>query len=161
MLTIAHIRAIISEKREEVFFMFDNPGDKIKKLATVLFWVSVVGVVCYAISFLIAGNFLLFLVCIIAGPLAAYGNMLLVAGFGELVENSNKTYLTNQLDKIYRNTVSLNASNSSSAPSYSRPSQSSFERQQIERMAENAREEAGASDSGVDYRPDMNDKYGI
>lgn len=76
--------------------LFDEPGEKIKKISQIIFWVEVVACVILAFSLgweeinrwgdkeFRAGIFFGFL---IGGPLAAYCSSLLMYGFGELVDN--------------------------------------------------------------------------
>lgn len=73
--------------------LFENPGPKIKKMATILFWVETVSCVILAFVFgwdrgyrhteFLPGIFFGFL---IGGPLVSYCSALLLHGFGELVE---------------------------------------------------------------------------
>ena len=101
MLTIAHIRAIISEKREEVIFMFEDPGRIIQTLAKVFFWLAAITSVILAFvlgfekeyygwgnNYEIRFKAVAFFSWLIGGPLGAYISALLLVGFGELVENS-------------------------------------------------------------------------
>ena len=71
--------------------MFGDPGRKIKVVAFVLFAVSVVVSVVLAVIIAARSSFLLCLLMLIGGPLAGYAGALVLAGFGELVENSGKT----------------------------------------------------------------------
>ena len=88
----------IKEKRS--FFMFNNIGSKIKTLANVLFWGGIFLSLIIAVGFfiiylvlslrntedvrmLIAG-----IVYLIAGPIFALINGLLLYGFGELIEKT-------------------------------------------------------------------------
>lgn len=86
--------------------LFNNPGYKIKRLATVFFWIGV------ALSVVLAGFFgwskvssynyyygmmtsstvfnpFVFFAILVLGPLCSYIDSLLLYAFGELVENSD------------------------------------------------------------------------
>ena len=87
--------------------MFKNPGEKIKAIAVVVFWITVIVDVLIALVIGIAGQLLVCLGLIIVVPLFEYINTLFFIAFGELVQNSsclvkaeneNKKYLS----EIYR-----------------------------------------------------------
>lgn len=87
--------------------MFEDPGEKLKKLAVVLFWG--ITIVCVILAFTlgiervhhtssVSGlvyttsifHDVLFFSLLLGGPLGAYILGLILTGFGELVENSEK-----------------------------------------------------------------------
>lgn len=67
--------------------MFENPGGKIRKIAVVLFWITVVIFVIAACAALIQEEVSLFLSLLIVGPLTSYISTLFLVAFGELVQN--------------------------------------------------------------------------
>ncbi len=92
--------------------MLENPGKKIKSVAALVFWVMAIASVVLAFVVGIEREYVpghyagslylspytdthfhagLFFSFLILGPLTAYVSALLLAGFGELVENSAKT----------------------------------------------------------------------
>ena len=84
--------------------MFDNPGRKIKTLATVFFWLIIIisVILAFVLGFSkvydywgdyngIRFNAVVFFLLLTGGPLVAYIQALLFVGFGELVENSGTT----------------------------------------------------------------------
>lgn len=73
--------------------LFENPGPKIKKMTTILFWIEIV--CCVILAFALGWDrsyrhdeFLpgIFFGFLIGGPLVAYCSALMLYGFGELVE---------------------------------------------------------------------------
>ena len=68
--------------------MFENAGEKIKVLATVSFWIVTAISVILGLFF-ISTSVGIFFAMIIGGPCCAYCSSLVLAGFGELVENSS------------------------------------------------------------------------
>lgn len=87
--------------------LFEEPGTKIKKMATFIFWLELIA--CVILAFVLGWDrsyrhdkFLpgVFFGFLIGGPLAAYCSALMLHGFGELVEKvgeigrSNKTPIT-------------------------------------------------------------------
>lgn len=87
--------------------MFEEPGEKLKKLAVILFWgISIVSVILAftlgiervhytsSVSGLVytttVFHDVLFFSLLLGGPLGAYIVGLLLTGFGELVDNSEK-----------------------------------------------------------------------
>ena len=82
--------------------MFDKPGEKIQSLAKVLFWLSAIGFVIWAMVTAIKfkeigyGDFPVarFLILLIGGPLASYISSLVLYGFGELIIVSDRIYRT-------------------------------------------------------------------
>ena len=74
--------------------MFDNIGAKIKKLATVTCWIEIIGSVLTAIIMLAEDEDLFIevgLPLLIGGPLVAWIGAFFLYGFGQLIENSDKT----------------------------------------------------------------------
>lgn len=74
--------------------MFTDVGDKLKKVAKILFWVFAVVGVGGGVAAIIAGDlepefFLLGLVIAAVGIFASWIGALAIYGFGELVENSD------------------------------------------------------------------------
>lgn len=90
--------------------MFENIGEKIKTLATVIFWAQAISFVLLAFSLLniggtfsIAGFFL-----IVLGPLLAWCSAFLLYGFGEFVDKtkdieSNTRVLVERMKNIEKN----------------------------------------------------------
>ena len=87
--------------------MFEEPGEKLKKLAVILFWGIMIVSVILAFTLGIEGvhytssvsglvytttvfHDVLFFSLLLGGPLGAYILGLVLSGFGELVENSEK-----------------------------------------------------------------------
>ena len=82
--------------------MFKNPGGKIKKIAIVLFSLSVIASVILAFvfgwtksyydgpHFRVSFNAVSFFAFLIGGPLVSYVSTLLTIAFGDLVENSQR-----------------------------------------------------------------------
>lgn len=75
--------------------MFENPGRRIKRIATIVF--TIISIACIVGAFFISLCFkdseyslLVFCVAMLAGPFLAYLQALLLYAFGELVENSTK-----------------------------------------------------------------------
>lgn len=83
--------------------LFENPGKKLQKLATVLFWVEVACSVILAFALglkkdyrsdysFYAGIFFSFL---IGGPIVSYCSSLFLYGFGELIEKVGEMHKVN------------------------------------------------------------------
>lgn len=68
--------------------MFENPGTKIKKISTFLFWLSVIGTVILAFANMSSYDMLGGLALLIFGPIVCYISTLYLVAFGELVENT-------------------------------------------------------------------------
>lgn len=75
--------------------MFENPGRRIKRIATIVF--IIISIACIVGAFFISMcvkdseySLLVFCVAMLAGPFLAYLQALLLYAFGELVENSTK-----------------------------------------------------------------------
>lgn len=75
--------------------MFENPGGRIKRIATIVF--TIISIACIVGAFFISlcvkdseYSLLVFCVAMLAGPFLAYLQALLLYAFGELVENSTK-----------------------------------------------------------------------
>ena len=91
-------RCIPNTREKEEITMFDNPGTKIKNLATPLFWVEMIGVV---IAILAMGDDLFevpgIAIAILAGGFCvAYISALFLAAFGELVETNTQIKESNE-----------------------------------------------------------------
>ncbi|MBR4780936.1 MAG: hypothetical protein IK014_06220 [Lachnospiraceae bacterium] len=77
--------------------MFDYPGEKIKTVSKVMFWLETI--TCVVLAFVLGikegrygdtdFNAAIFFSFLIGGPLVAYISTLFLVGFGELVENSS------------------------------------------------------------------------
>jgi hypothetical protein len=67
--------------------MFDYPGEKIKTIAVILFWINVIISIFLALKAIFEAEFLYFFVFLIGDPLASYISTLFLVAFGELVEN--------------------------------------------------------------------------
>lgn len=79
--------------------MFENPGEKIKKIGKIWFWISVVAYVILAFAFgwteeygyygsYTKFNAEIFFPLLIAGPLVSYISAIFLVAFGDLVENA-------------------------------------------------------------------------
>lgn len=79
--------------------MFTCPGKKIKKVAFILFWfaliLNLIGACCLLV-FMVEGtsvdpliSFMLFLLQLFLGSVAAWVGALLVYGFGDLIDRAN------------------------------------------------------------------------
>lgn len=91
--------------------MFDEPGEKIKITAKVLFWLSMIGSLGLGIVF---GRdrygdveFLRFLLIFVSGAVVSFVSSLVLYGFGEAVEsvsgnNGNAYRIHRDLDEIKR-----------------------------------------------------------
>ena len=77
--------------------MFNNPGKKIKILATVMFWLEVVGSVITAIVLSAEAEDAIYLLLAPAGFASAWLLSLFVYAFGELVEKA--TSIDEKMDK--------------------------------------------------------------
>jgi|GEM_PF-4963780 len=70
--------------------MYKNTGKKIKTLATVIAVLLMIIPVVLGIGSLLQANILLGVAILIIGPFLAWLSGLLLAGFGELVENTHE-----------------------------------------------------------------------
>lgn len=68
--------------------MFENPGNKIKKITTVLCIIALVCIAIASIVCLVAANILAALLILLIGGFSTYFSHLLLYAYGELVENS-------------------------------------------------------------------------
>ena len=76
--------------------LFEDIGDKLKVLAKVYFWLTVIsGIICAFIFSKAAGLFMVFIIVV---PFAGYLTSSLIYGFGELIEQTTRN--TVQLTKI-------------------------------------------------------------
>lgn len=78
--------------------LFENPGAKIKGLATTFFWIEVVGIVLavFAMGDDLFEEPILALLILVAGVAAAYISALFLAAFGELVETNTQIKESNE-----------------------------------------------------------------
>lgn len=79
--------------------LFENPGAKIKKVATILFWIDTIAFIILAFVFGWREEYwryekvfhpMHFFCCLLLGPAVSYVWAILMFAFGELVENSCK-----------------------------------------------------------------------
>ena len=70
--------------------MFENIGGKIKTLAKVLMWISIIGFAIYGIVMISEEQVLLGFLIIAIGSLSSWVSSFVLYGFGQLVENSDK-----------------------------------------------------------------------
>ncbi len=87
--------------------LYENPGQKIKTVAKILFWVLVAASIFLAYQLGCAHQYryilgyyrkfraALFFPILIGGPLVSYAVSLLLYGYGELVENSKNVQKEN------------------------------------------------------------------
>ena len=73
--------------------MFGNIGGKIKGLAQFLTWIGIIGSVIMGVTLMAEGDFLAIIGLIVAivGSLLSWLSSFLLYGFGQLVQNSDKT----------------------------------------------------------------------
>ncbi|GEM_PF-357512 len=96
--------------------MFDNSGEKIKKLAKIFFWICAVAYVIIALDLIFEewfdGHVGIGLLCLVVGPLLSWIYGLFIYAFGEIVCNSSemKCKLEN-LNSSYHNLSSLATTN--------------------------------------------------
>lgn len=72
------------------FFMFDNIGGKIKKLAKVCAWIGIIGSILGGLGTFAIGGILGFLFVAGLGCLLSWVGAFGLYGFGQLIENSDK-----------------------------------------------------------------------
>ena len=68
--------------------MFNNPGAKIKGLATTLFWIEVIGIVIGLIATEMIEEPIAAILALVVGVGIAYLSALFLAAFGELVQTN-------------------------------------------------------------------------
>lgn len=102
LFEITHFIILKGERNMELE-LFENPGKKLQKLATVLFWVEVVCSVILAFALGLEKNYRsdysfyagIFFGFLIGGPIVSYCSSLFLYAFGELVEKVNEIHKTN------------------------------------------------------------------
>lgn len=75
--------------------MFEYPGDKIKAVSIIMFWlVSIASVIlAFTLGINEIGSVKVFFGFLIGGPTVAYISSLILIGFGDLVENSSEALM--------------------------------------------------------------------
>ena len=93
--------------------MFENSGEKLKKVVIVLFWLSIIGYVLLAFAFgweeyyssargrYSVFNAVYFFTFLIGGPLVSYISTLVLVAFADLVENTQ--YIKKATEEIKKN----------------------------------------------------------
>ena len=74
--------------------MFDNIGDKIKAWAQIICWLGIIACVIYAIV-VFETNPAMSLVVVLVGSLLSWFGSLILYGFGQLIDNSDKIIALN------------------------------------------------------------------
>ena len=101
--------------------MFENSGEKIKKIAIVLFWITVVASVILAFVFGWSEEYcyyyrrdvssfepFYFFAFLIGGPLCSYISTLLLVAFSDLVQNSQRIKeVTKEITKEMKNSKTV------------------------------------------------------
>ena len=105
--------------------MFDHPGEKLKNWATILFWINIIACIILALCLSISKtevvtgyyshktetvttfNHAVFWPMIIGGPIASYVFSLILYGFGELIENSEKQIAAVKYDRSEKHSAAV------------------------------------------------------
>ena len=90
--------------------MFENPGQKLKSAAIILFIIIII--VSIIVSIILAtkyGSFIS-LGSLILGPIVGYINCLIIYGLGELIENSAKSNSTKKAEERIRKEAEMKES---------------------------------------------------
>ncbi len=83
--------------------MFNNPGEKIKKLAVISFVCGII--ISVILAFALGETFPIIIAILLGGPLTAYISSLLLYGFGTLIVNTDSD--ADNTDSDADNTVSV------------------------------------------------------
>ena len=87
---------------EKMFDMFTNPGEKIKKVSIVAFWLSVLAYIVLAFTIGADAGVGTFILLLIVCPICAYLSTLFLVAFGELVVNSNKIESEKNSEPVFK-----------------------------------------------------------
>ena len=86
--------------------MFDNIGQKIKKLATVVCWLGIIASIVTGLIFMAAGGFFIGFVIAVFGSVASWIGSFFTYGYGQLIENSDILVQKKRaIDKIKKDAI--------------------------------------------------------